>query len=141
VTEYLLDTNVISETARAKPDARVLEWIGSLPSLRLPAVTVYELATGVKRVPAGRRRRFLEEWFAALMASECEVLPLDRASALACADLEVTARTQRRVIDHRDLLILGIAKAHSVGVATRNVPHFRGLNIAIYDPFEDVHAL
>ena len=141
MTDYLLDTNVISEAARQKPDARVLEWIRSLPLLRLPAVTVYELATGVKRVPAGRRRRFLEEWFATLMASECDVLPLDRAGALACADLEVTLRGQRRVIDHRDLLILGIAKAHSVGVATRNVAHFRGLNVPVYDPFDDVHAL
>ena len=141
MTDYLLDTNVISETARQEPSVQVLGWIRSLPSLRLPAITVYELAAGVKRLPSGKRRRFLEEWFADLMASDCAVLPLDREGALACADLEVAARQQRRVIEHRDLLILGTAKAHSLGIATRNVAHFRGLSVPVYDPFEDVHAL
>ena len=141
MTQYLLDTNVISETARQAPHVQALEWIRSLGSLQLPAIAVYELASGVRRVPAGRRRRFLEEWFAELMGSDCTVLPLDREGALACADLEVAARQQKRVVEHRDLLILGIAKAHSLGVATRNVAHFRGLNVPVYDPFENVHAL
>lgn len=140
MTEYLLDTNVISETTRQKPNDRVLDWIRSLPSLRFPAVVVYELASGIRRLPPGRRRRFLDEWFADLMSC-CDVLPLDRAGALACADLETAARQQKRVIEDRDLLILGIAKAHALGVATRNVTHFRGLNIPIFDPFEDVHSL
>ena len=140
MTQYLLDTNVISETARQEPNLQVLEWIRLLPALKLPAVAVYELAAGIRHLPAGRRRRFLEEWFADLMGS-CDVLPLDRDGALACADLEAVARQQKRVIEHRDLLILGIAKAHAFGVATRNIAHFRGLNVPVYDPFADVHAL
>ena len=141
MTGHLLDTNVISETARQKPNAQVVEWIRRLPSLLLPSVAVYELAAGVKRLPAGRRRSFLEAWLADLLASEINVLALDRDAALACADIEISARHQRRVIEHRDLLILGTAKAHSVGVATRNVAHFRGLSVPVYDPFEDVHVL
>ena len=140
MTQYLLDTNVISETSRRQPNVQVLEWIRLLPLLRLPAVVVYELAAGIRRLPTGKRRRFLEQWFADLMALDCEVLPLDRGAALACADLEATARHQKRVIEHRDLLILGTAKAHELGVATRNIAHFRGLSVPVYDPFEDVHA-
>jgi toxin FitB len=140
VTDYLLDTNVISETARERPSANVVEWIRQRPSLILPAVAVYELAAGIKRAPAGKRRRFLDDWFAALLASDCEILAFDREAALACAELEVTARHQKRVIEHRDLLILGTAKARGMGVATRNVAHFRGLGVPIYDPFEDVHV-
>ena len=141
MTDYLLDTNVISETARPRPDPQVLEWIGRLSSLLLPAVAVYELAAGIKRVPAGKKRRFLDEWFADLLASNCDVLALDRDAALACAELEATARHQRRVVEHRDLLILGTAKARSMGVATRNVTHLRGLGVPIYDPFDDVYIL
>jgi predicted nucleic acid-binding protein len=102
---------------------------------------VYELAAGIKRVPAGKKRRFLDEWFADLLASNCDVLALDRDAALACAELEATARHQRRVVEHRDLLILGTAKARSMGVATRNVTHLRGLGVPIYDPFDDVYIL
>jgi hypothetical protein len=39
------------------------------------------------------------------------------------------------------LLILGTAKARSMGVATRNVTHLRGLGVPIYDPFDDVYIL
>ena len=37
----------------------------------------------------------------------------------------------------RDLLILAIAKSQDLGVATRNVPHFRGFGVPAYDPFTD----
>ena len=119
----------------------MVHWIYDLDSLLLPSVAVYELAAGIKRAPAGKRRRFLEAWFATLMASECNILPLDREAALASADIELSARHQNRTVDHRDLLILGTARAHSLGVATRNVAHFRGLTVPVYDPFEDEHYL
>lgn len=141
MTHYLLDTNVISETARQKPDPRVIAWIRRLPSLQLPSIAIYELASGVKRMPAGRRRRFLENWFADLLGSECEILALDRDAALASAEIEVEARRQKRVVEHRDLLILGTAKAHSLGIATGNVAHFRGFSVPIYDPFKDTYIL
>lgn len=139
MTSYLLDTNVISETARTKPNATVADWIRQLPLMRLPAVTVYELAAGIKSLPVGRKRQFLDAWFAGLLAAECEILPFDRDAALVCADIEVEARRQRRVIEHRDLLILAIAKSRSFAVATRNVAHFRGVGVPVYDPFEDVY--
>ena len=141
MTRHLLDTNVISETARQRPNPRVLEWIRHLPSLLLPSIAVYELAAGVHRAPAGKRRRFLEAWFADLLGSECEVLALDRDGALASAEIEAEARRHRRVVGHRDLLMLGTAKARSLGIATRNVTHLRGLGVPIYDPFEDAHVL
>lgn len=141
MTHYLLDTNVISETARQRPDPQVIAWIRRLPSLRPPSIAIYELASGVKRMPAGKRRRFLEDWFADLLGSECEIFALDRDAALASAEIEVAARRQKRVVEHRDLLILGTAKAHSLGIATGNVAHFRGFSVPIYDPFKDTYIL
>lgn len=139
--DYLLDTNVISETARPKPDAGVSRWLGQLSTLHLPSVGVYELASGIQRLPVGRRREFLEEWFAVLLASNCEVLPLDRAAALGCAAMESEARRRGRTIELRDLLILAIAQSRGLGVATRNVDHFRGFGVPVYDPFHDVQLL
>lgn len=141
MTSYLLDTNILSETARKKPDSKVLSWVGNLPSLALPAVVVYELASGIHRLPAGEKRTFLEEWFAELLGSGCEVLPFDRDATLACAALEAEARRNHRTIETRDLFILAIAKSRALGLATRNVAHFRGFGVAIYDPFKDIHAI
>jgi predicted nucleic acid-binding protein len=138
---YLLDTNVISETTRKKPDPKVVAWIGSLPTLTLPAVSVYELASGIQRLPPGNKRAFLDEWLAQLLDSGCDVVPFDRDAALACAALEAEARHKHRVIETRDLFILATAKSRSLGIATRNVSHFRGLGVPLYDPFKDVHLL
>jgi predicted nucleic acid-binding protein len=137
MSHYLLDTNVVSETARPKPDAGVIRWLGQLSTLQLPAVGVYELASGIQRLPAGKKREFLEGWFAELLASDCDVLPFDRAAALVCAALESEARRRGRAIELRDLLILAIAKSQDLGVATRNVDHFRGFGVPVYDPFND----
>jgi predicted nucleic acid-binding protein len=141
VIRYLLDTNVISETARKKPDASVSRWLGQLLTLALPAVGVYELASGIQRLPAGKKREFLEDWLAELLASDCEVLPFDRDAALTCAVLESEARRHGRTIEQRDLLILAIAKSQNLTVATRNVAHFRGLGVTVYDPFSDTKIL
>lgn len=137
MTRYLIDTSVISEVARTRPDARVVDWIRRLPALLLPSVALYELAAGIKRLAPGKRRHFLDGWLTGLLESNCEVLAFDRDAALASADVEVLARQQRRAVDHRDLWILGTAKARSLAVATRNVSHFRGLSVQVYNPFED----
>lgn len=141
MSQYLLDTNVISETTRPKPDARVMRWLGQLSALQLPAVGIYELASGIQRLSAGKKREFLEDWLAELLASDCDVLPFDRAAALSCAALESEARRRGRTIELRDLLILSIAKSQDLGVATRNVDHFRGFGVPVYDPFNDIQSL
>jgi predicted nucleic acid-binding protein len=140
VIRYLLDTNVISETARPQPDANVIRWLGQLSTLTLPAVGVYEIASGIERLPAGKKREFLVEWLAELLASDCDVLPFDREAALGCAVLESEARHVGRAFELRDLLILAIARSQGLGVATRNVPHFRGFGVPVYDPFTDRRA-
>jgi toxin FitB len=141
VTSYLLDTNILSETARRKPDPKVLAWVGRLPSMLLPAVAVYEIASGIQRLPPSDKRAFLEEWFAELLGSGCDVVPFDRDAALACAALETEARHERRTVETRDLFILAIAKSRALGIATRNVNHFRGFGVPVYDPFKDIHVL
>jgi predicted nucleic acid-binding protein len=109
--------------------------------MALAAVTVYEIATGIQRLPPGDKRGFLEEWFAELLGSGCDVVAFDREAALACAALEAEARHARRTVETRDLFILAIAKAKTLPIATRNVDHFRGFGVPVYDPFKDVHVV
>ena len=109
--------------------------------MALPAVAVYEIASGIQRLPPGEKRAFLEEWFAELLGSGCDVVPFDSDAALACAALEAEARHGRRTVETRDLFILAIAKSRALGIATRNVNHFRGFGVPVYDPFKDVHVI
>ncbi|MEP7125380.1 MAG: PIN domain-containing protein [Byssovorax sp.] len=141
MTSYLIDTNVISETARRKPSAGVVRWLSGLSTLLIPSVGLYEIASGIQRLPSSDKRVFLESWLAELLASSCEVVPFDGDAALACAALEADARHRRRTIEQRDLMILATAKSRGLGVATRNVAHYQGSGVPRYNPFDDVHLL
>ena len=57
----LLDTNVVSEAMRPKPDRNVLDWLDAqaAETLYLSAVSFAELLLGVESLPAGKRRRAL----------------------------------------------------------------------------------
>lgn len=140
MSAYILDTNVVCETSRIAPDKKTEAWIRKLKNVKIPAIVVLEIKSGIYRASGGKRR-FLEEWFGELLAEEIEVVAFDKAAALAAVDIEREARHQRRTIETRDLLILATAKANGLRVATRNVAHFRGLGVAVYDPFNDIHVI
>ena len=59
----LVDTNVVSEPLRRRPEPRVTEWIDGQPleTLYLSTVTVAELRFGAVSLPAGRRRDLLND--------------------------------------------------------------------------------
>lgn len=141
MTSYLLDTNVLSETVRQAPHPEVVRWIAELPRLAMASVTLFELKRGIERLTGGRKRRFLEAWLGALLDSDCTVVALDREAALAAAELEAMGRRLGRSVEQRDLLILATARAHGYGVATRDIGHFRGFGVAVYDPFEGRHLV
>lgn len=134
---YLVDTNVISETARPRPDESVVRWLSEQVEIALSAVTLYELAAGIQRLQRGRKRNYLESWLARLVDQTTEVLPFDADAALVAARFEAEGRRIGRAVETRDLFILATAHVRGLKIATRNLAHFRGFGIVIYDPFSD----
>lgn len=137
MTSFLLDTNVLSETTQRSPNEKAVSWLRTVPRLLVPAVAVYEIALGIKQLPPGKKRMFLEAWLDELLGPNAEVIPLDHAAALASAEVAALARSQGRNIDHRDLMILGMARARGLTIATGNEADFGGLLIPVYNPFAD----
>lgn len=82
---YLIDTNVISELARAKPDRRVVEWFESMPgsALFLSVLTLGELRKGVARLPDAPRHERLRLWLEVDLLAWFgdQLLPVDAAVA------------------------------------------------------------
>lgn len=138
---FLVDTDVISETARSSPNEAVVGWLAAEDTIALAAITVYELARGVETAPAGKRRRFLEEWLGRVLASSIAIVPFDRETALAAARLGTAFQRRGRTIDTHDLFIAASASVRGLAVATRNVPHFRGLGLSVFDPFTKTYAI
>ncbi len=61
---FLLDTNVISELVRARPDPGVTQWIEATDEslLYLSVLTLGEIRKGISSLPDAKRRTALEAW-------------------------------------------------------------------------------
>ena len=85
---YLLDTNVVSELRKPRPDRHVKRWAGSVAatSLFLSTISVLELETGVLRIERrdARQGAVLRRWLddQVLPAFSDRVLAIDRKSVV-----------------------------------------------------------
>jgi predicted nucleic acid-binding protein len=73
-------------------------------------------------------------------ASGLEVVDFDRRAALEAAQIDRETRRRGRTIDAHDLFILASARVRGLSVATRDVAHFRGRGVSVFDPFSGAYA-
>jgi toxin FitB len=138
----VLDTNVLSESWRPKPAARVLGWIRSQPATALftTAITEAELYYGIALLPEGRRRRALESAVRLIFAEDLagRVLPFDSAAAREYADIAATRRRAGRRMPEADAQIAAIARSRGAALATRNVADFSDCGLDIVSPWDEL---
>lgn len=135
---FLLDTNVISEPKRARPDEGVIAWLGDqlLSDLHISVITVGELRRGIVRLEPGRRRDDLDFWLADLILRYGErILPVDLDVTERWAALAETARAAGRPSEMTDELIAATAHVHGLTVVTRNVRHFEPTGCRVLSPW------
>lgn len=135
----LLDTNVVSESLRPKPDGTVLGWLDAqeLGTLYLSAVSVAELRAGVAVLPAGKRksvlREGLEERILPLFTGR--ILPFDYECTSAYAELTESARSSGVAVAVADGLIAAVAKTNHMAVATRDTTPFAAAGVSVINPW------
>ena len=135
---FLLDTNVVSELRKPRPDRHVKRWANQVApaSLYLSAMTLLELETGVLQIERrdSKQGEVLRRWLDSrvLPAFAGRVLPIDTAVALRCAKLHVPDR-----MAHGDALIAATALVHGLIVVTRNTADFEPAGIELINPWLD----
>lgn len=126
---YLLDTNVVSEFPKPRPNEGVLAWLDKIneESVFLSVVTIAELRRGIERLPVGRRRRLLDEWLQRDLRERFRerIVPVDAEVADACGKLMAMCEGLGRRIEVADALIAATAEVHKLALVTRNVSHFQ----------------
>jgi tRNA(fMet)-specific endonuclease VapC len=79
----LLDTNVLSEPLRERPDPAVMAQLESEEHvLHTASVVIHELSYGIHRLPSGRKQQRLNSYLQGLLTSGLSVLPYDGKAAL-----------------------------------------------------------
>jgi predicted nucleic acid-binding protein len=135
----LVDTNVLSEIMRPRPDQVVETWFDdqASESLYLCTPVLAELRYGIERLPAGRRKTSLSQVVDRIEndAYRGRILSFDPVAAVHYGRLMVKREQQGRRLEQMDGLIAAIAVANGAAVATRDESDFAGLGLEVINPF------
>ena len=132
----LLDTNVVSETVRAEPDANVMAFLSSQPNLWLSVIALHELEYGIGLMAPGRRRDAIASAVGMLASGVRRIVPVGPAEAEHAAELRANARRAGRTLDLGDALIAATAGVRRLALATCNVSDFEGLDLRVINPWD-----
>jgi predicted nucleic acid-binding protein len=136
----ILDTNVLSELMKPKPDPAVVAWMGGQPaaSLYTTSITQAEILYGVMLLPRSRRRSALEDAATSMFAEDFgeRILGFDRDAAQAYAQIASDRRRAGRPISHFDAQIAAIARFMGAAIATRNTADLDGCGVAVVNPWK-----
>jgi hypothetical protein len=140
----VLDTNVLSEVMRAKPDPAVLAWLDaqSPDELWVNAVVAAELLFGVAKLPEGERKQQLALAVSAMVETDFagQMLSFD----LSAASVYAVMLAERERIGKRmamaDAQIAAICLSRDAMLATRNTKHFEGVGLTLINPWDSAHS-
>ena len=135
----LLDTNVIYELMKSKPDTSVLAWVDLQieTDLYICAITKAEVEWGVGVLPDGKRKKQLQQASNAIFemfAGRCLEYNCSAASNYVTIGLE--AKLLGRPMSSEDMMIAAIAQSQNGLLATRNVKDFDFLSdVQLFNPW------
>jgi toxin FitB len=135
---FLLDTNVVSEALRPRPDARVLAWLRANEARAwLSVVTIGEIEAGIRGARDPHRAESLRVWLDEVLIPQFthRLLPIDAAVARRWGERTAAARAGNTPVGAVDMLIAATAAQHGLAVATRNGRDFAQQGVAVVDPW------
>lgn len=136
---FLLDTNVVSEPMKSKPDPGVIAWLADTDeeTIFLSVVTITELRYGIERLATGVRRSRLESWLGNDLRQRFSgrLLAVTAEIADACGRLVARSESLGHPMEPRDAFIAATAEVHDLTLVTRNVTDFQPVLKAIMSPW------
>lgn len=144
MTGWLLDTNILSELRRPKPESRVVSFITSTPLdlLFVSVVTFAEIRFGIECLADVARRAELNDWLAH------EVRPMFERRVLAVSEdvmlkwrlLVAEGRKVGHTYSQPDLIIAATALQHGLTVVSRDTSDFKKARVPVLNPWRETSA-
>jgi len=134
----LLDTNVLSELVKPRPDPRVVTWTRHVAgALAIPTIAVAEMAFGIEKLVGGKRREDLLAGLRRLVTEFADRLfDFNVDAAWAYGRILANARKKGRPMSVPDAAIAAIAAANGCALATRNVDDFATAGVQLINPWQ-----
>jgi predicted nucleic acid-binding protein len=141
VTGWLLDTNILSELRRPKPERKVLTFIAAQPLelLFVSAATVAEIRFGIELAANAAVRSELNDWLANKMRPmfDQRILPIGEDVMFKWRVLVEEGRRVRHTYSQPDLIIAATALHYGLIVVSRDVREYRKARAPVFNPWTD----
>ena len=126
---------VISDLRKHKPHSGLLSWYSSHPQAdyAISAVTLYEMQAGaeVTRRQDPHKAKEIEQWVDDIV-TVCQVIPLGIYEAREAARILIGIPVELL----EDAMIAATARIHNLTISTRNIKHFKLLQVPIVNPYD-----
>lgn len=133
---YLIDTNVLSETIKDKPNPNVIQWFKSVPSdeLYISVLVLGEIKQGIEKLQNSKKKTILVNWLDHSLVTwfGSNILPISREIAERWGYINGTHKKSLAAID---TLIAATALTHNLKLVTRNNKDFPVLGLELINPF------
>jgi len=141
VKGYLLDTNILSELRRPRPEAKVVDFVSVQPleSLFVSAVTFAEIRFGIELIADVHKRAALNDWLQQQLRPmfENRVLPVSEDVMFKWRLLVETGRKLGHTFPQPDLIIAATALRHGLTVVTRDIGGYERTGVPLINPWQD----
>lgn len=139
--KYLLDTCVISEVVKQKPDNKVLEWLQNQDetNLYLSVLTFGEIEKGIEKSANAERKKRLRLWVEEDLKQRFEnrILPIDMQTAIKWGGIQGKSEAAGKPLPAIDGLIAVTGLVNNCIVVTRNTSDMQQSSVELYNPWKD----
>ena len=139
MTGWLLDTNVLSELRRPRPEPKVVQFVASQPLelLHVSTVTFAEIRFGIERVTDVARRMELNEWLDHKLRPmfENRLLEITEDVMLKWRLLVEDGRKKGHTFSQPDLLIAATALVHGLTIVSRDTAEYELAKAPVVSPW------
>jgi toxin FitB len=136
---YLLDTNVISDGVKPKPDMEVSQWLQTIPSnqIFISVITVGEITRGITKQAGTKRSLELSEWLESDLCPRFagRILPISEVIMRVWGKIYAQAVAQGNTPPMLDSLLAATAIKHGLILVTRNTKDIAMLPVTTLNPW------
>lgn len=137
---WLLDTNILSERRKPKPEPKVTAFYDAQPlnALYISVVSIAEIRFGIQLQADGTRRAELDEWLVRTLrpAFQGRILPVTEDILLKWRTLMEEGRKTGHTFSNPDLLLAATALQHGLTIVTRDRSDFDKARVPVFNPWE-----